>query len=643
MKLHRFKIEGFHRHFNTEIMVSDATFLIGENNLGKSSVLSALDYLLSDKKRMVESEFFCIILPDGTQQRIVERVVLTAEFRNLPDCCETWFGFKGRVLSYEIPPDSNETGKKIVYRKTFELGKDCIVELLECKRSLKPEFEKCTNLNEFISAGLNEENSKELSFAQLERDKKLTQKQVTELQDSVSDLFNFDPDEETWVPNPGGIPGNVLVKLPKFLLIPAKDKIEEFGNSGTLVKTLNELFSDIRDASQNYKEAQKHLILLAQELDPTDSDSEVGKMMTELNKIMGGVFPHTGICAEAQLSDPNTAIKPQFKISMYSNIETSVELQGTGMIRAAVFALLRYRNMKDNQKEESTKKPIRPLLIGFEEPEIYLHPNAAQKMRDTIYDLASSEHNQIISTTHSPYMIDLSKKPKQVLNSFSTGTWEMTLVSGAYNVEVVKVNPFNVSDAFRALQGEEKDYVKMLLKIDDYIAKVFFAEKVLIVEGDTEDIVLRESIRRMPEIVRADICSRWQIIKARGKAVIISLVKYLKAMGINPFVIHDEDKGVEKAEVFNKPILEAIGDDKRRLMMSNCIEDVLGYSAPKTDKPYHAYKFISNSWGDRWGSVSPTWRFVLEKVFAESFLLDKQLAKESGLKNAAAIKTASDD
>lgn len=642
MKFYRFKIEGFRRHFCTDILVSDATFLIGENNLGKSSVLSALDYLLNDKKKMPESEFYCITPPDGTQIRVVEKVVLTAEFRNLPDCCETWFGFKGRVLPYEIPPNSGETGKRIVYRKTFELGKDCVVELLEHKRTIKPEYEKCTTLNEFFDAGLDEEVINKLSLARLERDKKIPKNQMAELYDSIGELFNIDPVEETWVANPGGIPGNVLVRLPKFLLIPAKDKVEELtGSSGTLVKTLNELFNDIRDASPNYREAQIHLNLLAQELDPTDNDSEVGKMMLELNKIMGDVFPRTGICAEAQLSDPNTAIKPQFKITMYSNIETSVELQGTGMIRAAVFALLRYRNMRDNQKDECTERPIRPLLIGFEEPEIYLHPNAAHKMRDTIYELASSEHNQIICTTHSPYMIDLSKKPKQVLNSFSTGTWEMTLVSAKYKVEVVKVNPFNVSDTFKALQGEDKDYVKMLLKVDDYISKVFFAENVLIVEGDTEDIVLRESIVRMPEIIRADILSRWQIIKARGKAVIISLVKYLKAMGINPIVIHDEDKGVEKAEIFNKPILEAVGDEKYRFMMSNCIEDVLGYSAPKTDKPYHAYKHISKNWGENWEGVSSTWRFVLEKVFQESFALEKQPISKEDLKIAAAAKTNS--
>lgn len=141
------------------------------------------------------------------------------------------------------------------------------------------------------------------------------------------------------------------------------------------------------------------------------------------------------------------------------------------------------------------------------------------------------------------------------------------------------------------------------IKVDDYIAKVFFAKNVLIIEGDTEDIVLRETFQRMPESIRKRIESEWQIVKARGKATIISLVKYLKAMGIQPYVIHDEDRGNEKAESYNQPILKALGDSSKRVMLSNCIEDVLGYPAPSNEKPYHAYKHISRNWEDRWDNI----------------------------------------
>ncbi len=50
MKLHTLSIKGFRRLQDVTIDFGDATFLIGENNSGKSGVLQALDILLSGQK-----------------------------------------------------------------------------------------------------------------------------------------------------------------------------------------------------------------------------------------------------------------------------------------------------------------------------------------------------------------------------------------------------------------------------------------------------------------------------------------------------------------------------------------------------------------------------------------------------------------
>jgi putative ATP-dependent endonuclease of OLD family len=47
MKLTQLKIEGYKRVRNSTCVFGDATFLIGPNNTGKSSVLSAIEYLVS--------------------------------------------------------------------------------------------------------------------------------------------------------------------------------------------------------------------------------------------------------------------------------------------------------------------------------------------------------------------------------------------------------------------------------------------------------------------------------------------------------------------------------------------------------------------------------------------------------------------
>lgn len=413
----------------------------------------------------------------------------------------------------------------------------------------------------------------------------------------IDDLWDI-ADDEQWATNPGGIGTVVLSKLPSILIIPAEAGAQEIDQkTGVLHKTLNELFREVRECSENYKDAQTYLTLLSKELDPSDQTSEFGKMMTELNLVLGGVFPESKLFASADLSGPE-ALTPSFSIEMSSNIRTTIANQGTGMVRAAVFGLLRFRQQWARKRSGNED---RGLIIGFEEPEIYLHPSAANQMRDLIYEL-SEINSQIVATTHSPHLIDLSRRPKQVLNRFSYDKNHSTSI------------PFSVSDEFKKLQGNDKDQVKMLLKVDDHVSRIFFTRKVIIVEGDTEEVILKEAIKRMPPDMKSKIFSGSEIVKARGKASIIGLVKYLTALKVDFFVIHDRDKGTEGAEKFNKPIQIAVGDTSKILMLEECMEHFLGYEPPNAEKPFIAFKHTL-TWGDTWHGVPEALKKLLAKAY----------------------------
>ncbi|HET7175479.1 MAG TPA: AAA family ATPase [Gammaproteobacteria bacterium] len=617
MKLYSLKIKGFRQLFDTEILFGDATFLIGQNNASKTSVLAAIEYLLSDKK-IPNDEFFHInTRVDGTPQvtkRLVDEIVLTAEFRNVPKDALTWRGFKGRLLKYKTK-SAEDSGLRILYRKTFRSTGEVEIELREFKRTIKKEFEKSKAIEDFFTAGANPGIFEEY-FPGQDKSKNLTAKQRESLQ-AIDELWDVDEQEESWFKNPGGIPGNVLSRLPRYLLIPAQDRADEItGTSGTLLNTLNELFKDVRDQSKNYLQAREFLSKLASELDPEKEDSEFGQMMGELNNVLGDVFPETRIYAKATLSDPDKSLRPSFEVKMSSNIISDVRLQGTGMIRAAVFALLRFRKRFEDKQLEKTGSPLRPLFIGFEEPEIYLHPHAANQMRDVIYDLSLSPSNQIACTTHSPYMIDLSKKSGQVLNHLRFENVNGHIYQDEkYDLYVASAFAFNTTDAYEALEKDEKSYVKMILKVDDYIARVFFAKNILIVEGDTEEIVIKDSLKRLSKEERNKIRYDWQIVKARGKAAIIPLIKYFNLLKFNIYVMHDLDKGVDGAEIFNEPIKKALGNNERLFPLENCVEDVLGYKAPSREKPFTAYEKMSG-FGENWDGLPEAWRGTLTKIFS---------------------------
>lgn len=96
----------------------------------------------------------------------------------------------------------------------------------------------------------------------------------------------------------------------------------------------------------------------------------------------------------------------------------------------------------------------------------------------------------------------------------------------------------------------------------------------------------------------------------------ISFIKYLRSMNVNLFVVHDRDQGVERAEGMNQPILDALGgDNSKRLMMQECVEDELGYPAPTHDKPFNAYSKVKD-W-KTWNDVSENWKNKMRIVFSD--------------------------
>ena len=595
MRLKKIQIQNFRKLKDVEINLGDATFLIGANNAGKSSTLDVIEYLVTDKKldATCRSRY---IDENGKEQTCNDDVVINGCFDDVDADIVNQRGFNPSRLNSYI----DEEGKQkysFNYRVRLSADGKNHREIQMHQQKLKQQYEGCAKWQDFIDHGAEAELFSDVANL----NKTLVAKDKNELGEKYPSLFSVEENNE-WFENPGGIPANVLSRLPRFLKIKADVLSEEMdaSKSSTLHDLLAYMFDDVRKKSEHYKKAAEELMELSKEMDPTDENGAFGQLMKDLNRIVDDVFPKASINVDTDLTKAES-LKPIFGVSMSSNVTTDVSHQGTGLVRSAVFALLRFNKQR---RENIGDVDDRGLIICFEEPELFLHPNAAENMRRVIYELADSK-SQIIATTHSPYMIDLSQKPKQVLNSYTVGENDFAQIAA-----------FNLSDAFLQIQEDDKVRVKMIQKIDDYVARVFFAQKVIIVEGDTEDIVFKHTIDVMPEDVKKVVSSKYQIIKATGKATMISFIKYLKALSVDFFVVHDEDQGTVGAEVMNAPILTALdNDESKRLMMHNCVEDELGYSAPKSDKPFKAYKYVRD-WKS-WDDVPDNWKSKMKIVFSE--------------------------
>ncbi|AEW01036.1 ATP-dependent endonuclease [Niastella koreensis] len=582
MKLEKITIKNFRRISCAEIYLSPASFIIGTNNCGKSSVIDAINALLSLKTDVV-------VEADFRQQENGERcdtIELTGVFSEIDEETSLSRGFKGRIID-----------GKFIYKKTYNLknvGKPKF-ESLSYPYTLKDDFKIAKKVQDLIDLGIPADTCNK-RLAKSEPNEKLLKGWEAEFIEVVDYDLTAAPKYEE---NPGGFPSNVISKLPRVIKIPSLVNLSDLEGkekgASVLSECLSLLFEDLLSSTELAKEIQEKLNSLEEQMNPASEGSLIKKLTTAVNAIISSVFPACGIEITPNLQNLTDIIKPKYDVQLFSNVKTKADKQGTGLVRTVAFAMLRYHSNLKLERQIET----RPVIVGFEEPEIYLHPSAANLLRDTIYSLGQTD--QIVCTTHSPWMIDLTKDPLSLT--------KMELL----NDTTISCVNYGLTSAFASLPEDDRCRVKMLQMFDDEVSRVFFAERVVVVEGDTELLAIKNTIKLLPEDIEKKILSTTQIVRARGKASIISLVKYLQDLGIKPFVLFDRDKGVKGAEKFNQPIINEVNDPKRARENHECVEDVLGYPVPSSDKPFQAFIYTYN-----WSAVSDipqSWKETFESLF----------------------------
>jgi predicted ATP-dependent endonuclease of OLD family len=160
-------------------------------------------------------------------------------------------------------------------------------------------------------------------------------------------------------------------------------------------------------------------------------------------------------------------------------------------------------------------------LILFEEPEVFLHPKIAFKLRESLYDLAENSPYQIICATHSPLMIDISKP-------------HASLIRVVKNIDETTMT-FQVGENVFRRNEDQKRWVQMVNRFNPHICEAFYADKVLLVEGDTEAIVYRDLLSRFyPD-------EELFVLNTGSKTNIPFFQLILTSFEIEHYIVHDTD------------------------------------------------------------------------------------------------------
>ncbi len=216
---------------------------------------------------------------------------------------------------------------------------------------------------------------------------------------------------------------------------------------------------------------------------------------------------------------------------------------------------------------------------------MFLHPKIAFKLRESLYELAENSPFQIICATHSPLMIDISKQHASLIR-IAKRSDESTIT-------------FQVGENVFGRTEDIKQWVQMVNRFNPHICEAFYADKVLLVEGDTEAIVYRDLLARFyPE-------EELFVLNTGSKANIPFFQLILTSFEIEHYVIHDVDsrkteKGTNNpAWTLNSSIWELVNkaNEKRsglarRYVHEKNFEDAHGITlSGNKDKPLSAYNF----------------------------------------------------
>ena len=301
----------------------------------------------------------------------------------------------------------------------------------------------------------------------------------------------WDPMKKEFVDNGfGGLESHFKSHAPQPIRIPAMPAPDELSKwASSTVKNL--VLKQLRTVEEKaYNEVLEKVADLQERV---MSNESIAALSDHANLQFQRVFPDLtmAICPAAGSEvDISKAIEKEFSVTIsdprFRGVNQGFSHHGHGVIRQAMFNFLGIvGSIIDGRLSPEAfhgKSDRKTYLILFEEPEVYLHPKAIKLLRSALYELCDDSPFQILCTSHSPALIDISKPHTSLVRVVrrADGTTAFHQVG---------------HDLF-ASSEERKKQVQMINRFNPHVCESFFADEVIAVEGDTEAIVFRELLER---------------------------------------------------------------------------------------------------------------------------------------------------
>lgn len=565
MKIENVTISNFRSIIHVNIGFEDLMMFIGQNNHGKSNILYAILFFFGEIK-LEDLDFF-----DGTEELYVEIL-----FKELDENDQVTFK---KYLTH----DNKILVRKSAYRSgSFQYNgylnnpiEDFLQEInaknykkREIAETL-PFYDKLPQsgtikIDDIIKAQKEyiEENSSELSFNyEMEESNFLGLKSVA--QGIFGEVF-FIPAVKNINDDLSSNKSSIFTKLYSKVisLITSSD-----GDIANIKEQVNNQFKKFK----KYNENQSINV---------DRPVELNVFETKLSTNLA----EWGVNLEVEVLSPNIdeVFRSSVNIWIHDGIKTDINRKGHGLQRALTFSLI--KTLSEQVQEEASlegqnRQVSKSSYFIFEEPELYLHPQAQKSLLYSLENL--SLNSQVVLCTHSSSLISLEKYKSIAIVRKDNNTKETNITQ--YQEEI--------------LEEDEKKNFQLVSWINQDRAELFFAKKVILLEGATEKTVIPYIAKKLGVFKY-----EYTLIDCGSKNNIPSYVKLLETFKIPYIAVYDKDHQLRKKQDAidiadrDSQKIEDLIDTGESIIFENDIEEELGMSAGTSSKPFIALQEVSDNY-----------------------------------------------
>jgi CRISPR-associated exonuclease Cas4 len=586
--------------------------LLGANNHGKSNILSALEFALTPGDKPKENDFCSFRTLEEDQDLWVELTFceLTEQEKN------TW---KRYLL----------LGDVVRFRKTATLKDGGAAETSYVGYSreysdwwLRPEA-SLTTKEEYEKTPLKE--------IPITIKGKIAQKALAEAQAAYIEAHKdeIERGEAKLETTPLMGQKNVAAGLlPDFYLIPAvKDLSDETKTKSTSLfgRLLNRAVKEMAEKDPRFAAMRTEMEALVKTLNRPEAggEGERPSQLTSLESNLDAELKAWGVSVEIEVLPP--AIDKIFEMGtnlhLDDGVRTLAEHKGHGLQRAVLFALIRawakaLRPKVDEAEETKARVASDTIIFAVEEPELFLHPHAQRRLAKALEEIANTPGHQVFLCSHSTHFVDLDHY-KRVAIAYKPTSEEGTKVRQC------------MVDLFEGEGTEDrKKRFHMAKWVNPDRGEIFFAKRVVFVEGETETTMIPFLGEKLgifdPEV---------SIIDCGSKHNLPLYISIATAFEIPFVVVHDEDslpdtipadwdeekvKSKRRTFALNATIKDAINPRLGQVVvLCRDFEQAAGVSRSQGEKKGKALAALDHFYEKDKGAIPPVLVDLVKAVYAQ--------------------------